>query len=608
MAIAALENGVDRRLFARMRQSTAVQNILETSRACSPEEREQLALLILNELGFQDPNPVEQERMVARLNPRIPSEDLLVPASEDRSLSPSASRGRDTNRSRPEDSEGSESVRRGAVGEEDHRDGGVKRPRSPTRPPGVRRHLPPPPAAPIAKRPRVVFSWDLPWADLVKASSEFKNKESWITCRACLKWFRRPSAFKQHLLMKVGVGQHPTSSATGRWDFNEMWDGEYEEYVKSLLPQQEETPPIRAPPVPIDRGLAERFAELEALGVPAPPLPPPRGSAGRQSVVKDADWFLSQMLEEEIARSEFHLASEDAWVPFVDDISQRLVKGLSDSDRTRDLSCSFPQIEGDNKVEFKVNMRWSVEDILAHLTSKLGLHFLDLGSRWCIRLIGIRTVGNHKTFHLEIFFSPGKGENGLLRSVDPIPDTVKALFSPERTEESVLVDEIPPEGEGTRVAPVGEVEIRSPSAQSRAPTVALSHGLPAAVSGAHAYFDELVPDLMATVPIATGGQAFAAQPVVKRPPVAPPTSEGTLDAGHLKSHLFSKLRFVSEIVCEEPKVQDRIGRLCSQILDQFEGHTMHVDAFVELMTDLVKLLELRYWGMVHGFTRVGTGQ
>ena len=221
MAIAALENGVDRRLFARMRQSTAVQNILETSRACSPEEREQLALLILNELGFQDPNPVEQERMAARLSPRIPSDDLLVAASEDRSLSPSASRGRAGNRSRPEDSEGSEPVRRGAVGEDDHRDGGVKRPRSPTRPPGARRPLPPPPAAPIAKRPRVVFSWDLPWADLVKASSEFKNKESWITCRACLEWFRRPSAFKQHLLMKVGVGQHPTSSATGRWDFNE---------------------------------------------------------------------------------------------------------------------------------------------------------------------------------------------------------------------------------------------------------------------------------------------------------------------------------------------------------------------------------------------------
>ena len=55
MAIAALENGVDQRLFARMRQSTAVQNILETSRACSSEEREQLALLILNELGLQDP-------------------------------------------------------------------------------------------------------------------------------------------------------------------------------------------------------------------------------------------------------------------------------------------------------------------------------------------------------------------------------------------------------------------------------------------------------------------------------------------------------------------------------------------------------------------------
>ena len=92
MAIAALENGVDRRLFARMRQSAAVQNLLAEARASTPEEREQLALLIMNELGCQDPDPVDQERMAARLAPRVPADDLLVPASEERSLSPTVSR------------------------------------------------------------------------------------------------------------------------------------------------------------------------------------------------------------------------------------------------------------------------------------------------------------------------------------------------------------------------------------------------------------------------------------------------------------------------------------------------------------------------------------
>ena len=70
MAISALERGLERSLFARMRQSQAVQDILTYSRNCDAEEREQLAVILLNELGMHDPDPVEAERGTSRLTPR----------------------------------------------------------------------------------------------------------------------------------------------------------------------------------------------------------------------------------------------------------------------------------------------------------------------------------------------------------------------------------------------------------------------------------------------------------------------------------------------------------------------------------------------------------
>ena len=100
------------------------------------------------------------------------------------------------------------------------------------------------------------------------------------------------------------------------------------------------------------------------------------------------------------------------------------------------------------------------------------------------------------------------------------------------------------------------------------------------------YEDVVIPDMMDLM-------AQQSKFPVKRPPVPPPSGEVTLEAGPLKSHLFSKLRIISETVCEEPKVHGKIGRLCSQILDQFDGPTLQVGAFVELLTDLTKLLEAK---------------
>ena len=132
----------------------------------------------------------------------------------------------------------------------------------------------------------------------------------------------------------------------------------------------------------------------------------------------------------------------------------------------------------------------------------------------------------------------------------------------------------------SRGLPAGVVGKGSPSAQSRALTVgASSHGLPAAADGAHAYFDELVPDLMASV-----------QPLVAVPVLGPTSFRGDelWGKGDLKSHLFGELRSLTEKECKEPKVKDKLERLVSQILDQFEQDKLHVEAFAELIDDLRK--------------------
>ena len=594
MAISALERGLERSLFARMRQSQAVQDILTYSRNCDAEEREQLAVILLNELGMHDPDPVEAERGTSRLTPRLPSRELFVSESPERSPSRGRHGEEPHDASRVGDRQrGPLEVGRPVARRQDSRDEvesarsrGSMRPVSP-----VRRHggrpLPPPPI-PGEKRPRPSV-WDQSWADLIKCSMTVKKGDAWITCKACTKWFRKPSAFKQHLLVKQSLGSHPDGSVTTQWNYDEMWDQQFEALVRSDPAHSQEDPRRvgqHGSDAPVtNESLAERFAALESLGVPPPPLPPgkrPRIAPAKHSV----QWYLDQMLEEEIARAEYPLATDDAWVPFVDEISQQIVANLGSDDESRNVICTFPQVVGANSVDFKVNMRWGVEDLVSHLTSSLSMNFNDLGARWSIRYVGHQVHGGGRTLILEVFFSPGKDSNNRLKTCDPIPQNVKSLLA------GLERPAVEPAGSmrGAEVANPSDLRIprvetssaHTPQGARTSPLSVPSHGV-APVASSVDYEDVVIPDMM---------DIMAQQPKfpVKKPPVLPPSG---LEAGALKSHLFSRLRIISETVCLEPKVQDKIGRLCSQILDQFEGPTLQVGAFVELLTDLMKLLETK---------------
>ena len=563
MSLSALEQGINKNLLSRIRESAQVQNLLSMAHGCNPEEREHLALTVLNELGLYDPHPVAPEQGAAKLSPRLPSEGLLETGSEDHSPLRNVS---------PEESHAS--PRRP--------EGGSKRPRSPPRPPGSGRHLPPPPAAPAGQSHQGGTAWDRPWEQIIKSAMSVKKGEGWISCKSCSKWFRRPSAFKQHLLVKQGIGGHPSGVIASKWNFDSLWDLDFDELVKeksrssTVRVREQAVAPKSGAPAASD--LAARFADLQAMGVPAPPLPPAKRARTGAAEMSTTKWHLEQMAEEEISRSEFPMASEDAWVPFVDDISQRIVSGLASEDVSRTICCTFPQIEGSNSLKFKANLRWGVEDIISHFTAGLGLTFNDLGSRWCIRHVGNHTRGGVKTFVLEIFFSPGVDESNQLRSADPIPDTVRALLisldAPEPVHTAFSV-----EGAHLSQGP----QVARPGSESDRSNPISSHGTPAAAPATMDYEDVLVPDLL--------DEVTPSRPLQVVTPWELRHSTATdFNKACIKAHFFAELKATSELTCSDAKVRDKLERICSQILDQFQDDKFHVEAFVELGEDLRKFI------------------
>ena len=60
-------------------------------------------------------------------------------------------------------------------------------------------------------------------------------------------------------------------------------------------------------------------------------------------------------------------------------------------------SVLFLKLMEQNSVDFRVNMRWGVEDLVSHVTSSLSMTFNDLGARWSIRYVGHQVRGGTRT-------------------------------------------------------------------------------------------------------------------------------------------------------------------------------------------------------------------
>ena len=86
---------------------------------------------------------------------------------------------------------------------------------------------------------------------------------------------------------------------------------------------------------------------------------------------------------------------------YVASIDSALARDLSDQDSRRRAFLSFVQVTQCTLV-LKMNPKWKTEEILSHITAKVGMSFETLGARWLMAYGGATTGGGVSTFHFDI--------------------------------------------------------------------------------------------------------------------------------------------------------------------------------------------------------------
>ena len=216
----SIERGVQQSTIERLKEHPQVEKFLALARSLPVEQLEDLSRLILQEIDEADPDPLRGETQGGNLEPRF---------------------------CRREQSPGFEEiVEEPLPASLPSRSSGLARPRTPSRSPkrvaGSKRPLPRPPPAPVASRP---FDWQRPWTTIVTELTVLDGGKLWIKCpcEGCGRWFRQPSALKQHLMHKIGQGQHPDSTVFGQLQFDTLWDGTWAQMEKIQQVRMEKATP-----------------------------------------------------------------------------------------------------------------------------------------------------------------------------------------------------------------------------------------------------------------------------------------------------------------------------------------------------------------------------
>lgn len=333
----SIEKKVGQRALQNLRDHPDVARFLQMARECPPEQLENLARLILQEMDGMDPHPLRPEAHEDGLAPRFGSRDL-------RSRSPSYVEVRiEQPVEEPEPLPAPSASRRD----------GTRRPRSPSRSPirqsGVgRRPLPTPPPLPQS------FNWQRPWSAIAAEMTKADGDQLWLVC-PCQRWFRQPSAVKQHFSHKVDQGPHPSADRLEELQFDELWDDTWTEMCKRHKLRQAKATPLEArvesPRVRVeekDVGPKARVssprtrAEKRVMspegewpeGVPKPPKPDP---AQKKRLVEEG-WMepVPTAVVELLSLQAFQKASKtklatDHWYeqvgPIIDQIKKELLDG-----------------------------------------------------------------------------------------------------------------------------------------------------------------------------------------------------------------------------------------------------------------------------------------
>lgn len=79
---------------------------------------------------------------------------------------------------------------------------------------GIKRGLPTPPSAPEEEE----YDWNIQWPQLLRDNMSLWNKQLYVRCPGCWRYFAAPSAFKQHLLHKKGTFRHVPDHIFQNWN------------------------------------------------------------------------------------------------------------------------------------------------------------------------------------------------------------------------------------------------------------------------------------------------------------------------------------------------------------------------------------------------------
>lgn len=260
----------------------------------------------------------------------------------------------------------------------------------------------------------------------------------WLVC-PCKRWFRQPSAVKQHLSHKTNEGPHPDETGLAAINFDSLWDDTWAEMNRLQKLRHDKSTPIDARPSPRSQP-AKRALSPEGdwpEDVPRPPKPPTDPSAKRRLV--EEGWMepvptaVVELLSfESFQRARNTKLERDHWYDIIGPISEQIGKELL-PDHQKTAHYHLDQVQDLDPLEFELKADWTPDDILAYTTSVIGMNFTSLGARWMITYQGSHVNKMQQWLHFNVVFSQGFTPEGApagkVVGIESLPSEVQALVS-----------------------------------------------------------------------------------------------------------------------------------------------------------------------------------
>ena len=191
------------------------------------------------------------------------------------------------------------------------------------------------------------------------------NKQLYVRCPGCWRYFAAPSAFKQHLLHKKGTFRHVPDHIFQTWNCDALWDPAWKEIEESKRAETAEGGSATTPPSPggeFDRSLAPWQESL--------PTPPQTvRDAATIKELESQGWFqpVPEYMVEMLAEQAYRAGctedqSRQNWYGYIKSVLDALDPELEDPRPNNKAMINFTQIP-DTTVSIPLNSRWNREEI-----------------------------------------------------------------------------------------------------------------------------------------------------------------------------------------------------------------------------------------------------